>query len=89
MFYGGRLLINLKILTQFYRYLNCLCDYEATFNSAASKYAMESLAEFEVIFMNDIVNQSEDFKKITPLQFRTLVEVKNKLMNHRNGNFFY
>ena len=46
---------------------------------------MESLAEFEVTFMSDIVNQSEDFKKITPLQLRTLVEVKNKLMNQRNG----
>ena len=49
---------------------------------------MESLAEFEVTFMSDIVNQSEDFKKITPLQLRTLVEVKNKLMNQRNGIFF-
>ena len=63
--------------------MNCLCEYEVSFKSAASQYALEALVEFEVVFIGDIVDQSDEFKSITHAQMRTLGQLKRKLMNQR------
>ena len=71
----------------FVRYLNCLCEYEQSFKSAASQYALEALIEFESVFMGHVVNDDESaelLKGIKPSQMRTLGIVKQNLMSQRN-----
>jgi len=74
-------------ITDILRYLNCLCEYEQSFKSAASQYALEALIEFESVFMGHVVNDDESaelLKGIKPSQMRTLGVVKQDLMSQRN-----